>query len=673
MHRPPAPRRTNSKPRIESLEARLLLDASNNVGAYPLANPGPYNSLNVRFANSSPQAAQAALNPLGAYVANVKRGGTCVVVLGQGVDPTAAVQELSQDPNVASVSVNRAATSTATPTPIPAAVPFGTGIEGNTPYSNDMMWVDVRNLFSAWSPLNNPNGTVPLTADGYPLANATTLTNLKGYPDGIYHLSFTGSATVTVGGMGQLVSPITTSANGISTAQVQITHAKANVLTLRVTNIDPHNPLDNLHLIAPGYDPTNPPIFTNEFLQRLQPFSVIRFMGWMKIDTSSIQNWSDVPTPNDFLQTGPNGAAYEYMVALANAVHKDIWINIPDQATGDFIKHLADLLRDQLDPGLNVYVEYSNELWNTAYPQFHRNLAAAQANPVLTATGPTARAAQEAAYRLMQVANIFRQEFGDQADRVRPVFGGQFTNPFWLKQGLQFINANFGPPSNYFYGVAVAPYIILDPKVDVPGLTMNQLFASLNSYLNTTMVPDIAANAALAQQFGLQLVSYEGGQALQAWNPKLQANVNDGLKLAAQNDPRMDQLYHTLITAWRQNGGGLFDFSALSFGDDQWGSWGLLNGAQEAGSQKWDAVLSMTEQPGDADLDGSVGYDDFLIVEQNYGRSGTWWQQGNFNHDKSVDKADVQTLLYNLNLSTLTASQLANVKSFAQSIGITQV
>ena len=42
-------------------------------------------------------------------------------------------------------------------------------------------------------------------------------------------------------------------------------------------------------------------------------------------------------------------------------------------ADDDYVYQLAALLKDKLDPKLVVYVEYSNEVWNSGFSQFKWN------------------------------------------------------------------------------------------------------------------------------------------------------------------------------------------------------------------------------------------------------------------------------------------------------------
>lgn len=58
------------------------------------------------------------------------------------------------------------------------------------------------------------------------------------------------------------------------------------------------------------------------------------------------------------------GIAYEWMIDLCNRTGRDMWINVPPFASNDYWTQLATLIRNNLDPKLKVYVEYSNETWN---------------------------------------------------------------------------------------------------------------------------------------------------------------------------------------------------------------------------------------------------------------------------------------------------------------------
>lgn len=62
--------------------------------------------------------------------------------------------------------------------------------------------------------------------------------------------------------------------------------------------------------------------------------------------------------------------------------------------------------------------------------------------------------------------------------------------------------------------------------------------------------------------------------------------------------------------------------------------------------------------PGDADLDGLVGFDDLVTVARNYGKSNAMWQDGDFNGDGTVGFDDLVILARNYG-KTATAAELA--------------
>ena len=77
------------------------------------------------------------------------------------------------------------------------------------------------------------------------------------------------------------------------------------------------------------------------------------------------------------------GVPWEIQIALANETGKDVYINVPSNASLAYITNLADLFAygsngvtpytsvqadpvwPPLDPNLKVYIEFSNELWNS--------------------------------------------------------------------------------------------------------------------------------------------------------------------------------------------------------------------------------------------------------------------------------------------------------------------
>ena len=201
----------------------------------------------------------------------------------------------------------------------------------------------------------------------------------------------------------------------------------------------------------------------------------------------------------------------------------------------------------------------------------------------------------------MTDGQIFDQVFGSASSRILPILGGQAVwDPFQTDE-LQFIQQEFGPPPQYIYAMAVAPYIGETGTI-TSSTSLSTLFADMQSYFTTTYIPSVTTNVALAKQYGVPLAAYEGGQGLDGHQG---SGPIFNLEYQAQNDPRMYQLYVEMIDEWEQAGGGLFNAFQLNGGGNAYGYWGLLTTANSVGSQKYDALLSTILPPGMPTLTGS--------------------------------------------------------------------
>ena len=548
---------------------------------------------------------------------------------------------------------------------IAPSMDIGINVGPNLSNTGDPIWTDLHNEATSWTPLSG--SSLALSTDGYPLADASVNFDTANYPAGNYEFSFTGSGTVMFSGTGQLTGPVTTS-NGVTTGTVTVSQpvGAGSWLTMQVTGVDSTNPMADFHLMMPGYgDGTAPePMFTPAFLQKLAPFSNIRFLTWDHGSNTTVSNWDQRVSPTNFTTDGPGGVPYEDMIELCNETQKDMWINVPALATPQFVQSLAQLIYTDLDSNLNVYVEYSNETWNPAFLQWSQVYSAAKLNPLVTqSSNGTQMVEQQTAYQEVSIAQIFEQTFGAESSRIRPIIAGQATVSSVANYALQFIQQTYGPPSQFIYATAEAPYVALYPKDNVAGLTLDQLFTDLNQYLSTGMTQALQADAAVAQQYGIPLISYEGGQGLVPGTN----GVNYGVMLEAQSDPRMYQLYLSLMNTWQQVGGGLFDaFTLDGLNSGNSGFWAMLPNVLASGGQAYDALISLIQPDGDANLDGIVDYGDFQNLEANYGETGTYWQQGDFNDDGMVNSQDLNILRENLNSDGFTLSEFAELALFGQ-------
>jgi hypothetical protein len=368
-----------------------------------------------------------------------------------------------------------------------------------------------------------------------------------------------------------------------------------------VTNVSAVNPLHDFHIISPDADPAVSTMFRPVFLNKVAPFDgYMRMMDWMQTYGSTVQHWSERTGVDRFSYIGAKaGLPYEVIAELSNELQKDIWINVPVMADDAYVHELAKFFRDRLPADRKVYIEFSNELWATwNQPSALINLGEAFNDPQVTKTDNWGASAQRTGKKLAQVSQIFKEEFGSAryASQVRPMLGACVAGPSWSDIALQFVKDHFaGEVKDYVYGVALSDYVgvINDfAPIDNATLTLDRLFAWCHNWIDTTLAGWIRSSKQVADKYGLAVHSYEGGQAFEA--PQWQ---NEPLKQAAQDDPRMGDVYKHLIRSWTKNsGGGTFGNFALASPYSHFGYWGVLQDILQPGSVKYDAVISVVNE-----------------------------------------------------------------------------
>jgi hypothetical protein len=447
-------------------------------------------------------------------------------------------------------------------------------------------------------------------ANGYPVAGAGGVSSTDiGYvlPSGTYNISYTGGAALSVSGIGTLGGAWTT-VSGEQRNTLQITGTPGsfgNFLTLTVT-ATPGQTVQDLHILFPGFEYDTTQVFLPQFLGLLAPFRAMRFMEWENINGSTLADWADRPAAASFGQS-PNGQPYEHIVDLVNQTGKDMWINVPELATSDFVQQFAEFVAANLDftqiaaarkqQGLTtpfqIIVENSNETWNTGFTAYQTFLTAAEADPTrytgiydgtygpsfMSSDTDLMKVGQYEADRLVQIATTFRQALMavGQSDSVAPVLSGWALGAAYSDVGLRFIQANYGDPKTYVSYIAQAPYFSV---ADADTGTLDTLFTNLDSTI-TAMDATFQDFKTLAASYGIQVAGYEGGQGFSG-------TTNQPIKHLAQHDVRMHDAYTTFFTLWKKDfGESLFMHFDLA-GDPglpetiyQYGFWGSIIGVLE--------------------------------------------------------------------------------------------
>ena len=485
--------------------------------------------------------------------------------------------------------------------------------------SPQLPFIDLMKYSGAWIPSNAQDAaTLDLDADGWirslpPGQSATTwmLTSVNHYPAGRYLVRYKGNGTLRFSGA-------TVVSQKPSEIVLEVTPGKHGI-SLGISTTDPADYLRDIEIIMPGgicegdvfthvasahacghrrylsfADNARNIMFYPVFLDRLRAYSVLRFMNWMLGGSSAspVENWSQRTPPSYRTWTVASGVPVEVMIALANRIGAHPWFTIPHRSDDAYARQLAQLVKAQLDPGLRVYVEYSNEVWNRGFAQ---NAYAAEQGKAHT---PPIDTMQYHALRSRTLGLIFKDVLGPQ--RVVAAFGAQAVNPAPAMQALAYIKARFGNTSG-LDAVAIAPYfgVIATPETASKYAAMNldALFMHVRSELSRLMPRIVKDYRALADTYGLSLVAYEGGQHMVGSGGAKENGALNNLFHAFNRDPRIKQLYLDYLGLWKQSGGQLFvHFTDVSTWN-KFGSWGALEYVAQprSAAPKFDALQTFIE------------------------------------------------------------------------------
>ncbi|HEX5687212.1 MAG TPA: hypothetical protein VFY73_24620 [Ideonella sp.] len=360
------------------------------------------------------------------------------------------------------------------------------------------------------------------------------------------------------------------------------------------------------------------------FVQDLRGFRVLRFMDWGKTNSSPLVSWADRPRLDAATWSSAGGVPVEAMLDLANLVQADPWLNLPMQASDDYVRGFAKLLKTQLAPGRTAIVEYANEPWNQAFPVAGWMLRQALAQwPKAKADSQAALAVNWYAWRAAQVCQTIKAEWAGQAAPVRCVLNAQAANPALIRETLACplaASALGAPCAKRVDALAIAPYFggylgIAEVQPLVAGWLrdadggLNRVFQELlgedgrGGVTKTPLQgrhPEAPNGGALAQSrgwmrsakgladtHGLPLWAYEGGQHL---TPPSDDPAWLALVAAANRDARMGQAYQRHLADWQAAGGQLFVWFNHAGRPSKWGAWGLKEAQFSDAFPKWQAV-----------------------------------------------------------------------------------
>ena len=536
--------------------------------------------------------------------------------------------------------------------PANATSPLGTNLSGLRDWTGEWPFVDAFKTSREWiagerngcwdcaGPLDlDANGWVRSLDAGRPnggqVARTVHFSGGPVYPGGRYTVVHQGEGQLLFGGSASVVSSTP------GRYEVDVNPASGLfIMTLAATN--PANYVRNIRILMPGGACSNDPtracaaggdcpggtcrlfsagtnaddqLFHPRFLANTKRYKVLRFMDWMDANGSPASEYADYVQLTD---AHWHQAPAAIMAELGNRLDADVWVTVLPRSSDDFVRRFATDLRNRLEAGRRVYVEYGNEIWNTAYPFSLQHAFVARrgcetyadirpacdqddapGNGVYCEGHPANRWVEGCATgyrryysrRSVQVWDIFAQVFGGTTRLVR-VMGSQAANSWLHGQYLSWEEAWRKTDA-----LAIAPYFGggLGGNTAVPGWTLDQLFQNLQ----TAELPQAlgwvqSARDLLQSDYpSVRLIAYEGGQHL-AGLGALQDNAPlNALFDAANRDPRMGQLYTAYLNGWRQRGGQTFAHFVNVSGYSRYGRWGALEYQDQdpATSPKYQALM----------------------------------------------------------------------------------
>ena len=455
-------------------------------------------------------------------------------------------------------------------------------LSGITYYSTQHAFCDAFKTAKRWE--KSPAGTggldqVYMDANGwvtsYPAgtsgAEALVFTGGGGvYPTGNYVLTWTGGAAngsdIAVTGAGVTLQSENLTSNPKRRVYT-VNSTSNNGMTVAITSTN----IKNIHLWFPGLeggDPNGfkngnpadgPSPFTPWFKETLSIMSAIRFMDWNKTNNSRQQTWSQ-RKPENFaffgnmeqdqhaVYTTFGSVPYEYMIALCNELNVDMWVNIPHLADNNYLTQLATLVRDNLKPTLRVWVEYTNEHWNSGFSQhgwLNNN------------RGSVPNVDQFYAVRSMNAWNIFDNVVGGA--RVVRLTAGAWAGILNECYKVSGFNAEVAAITGYIGGHdkkfnnGQTPWQYI--KANIGSITTTQVIdkciAECQPQMRTSW-NDAVSNAAA---HGIPMVTYEAGSHISSLDGAGTSQQIQNFMFALHRDPKFYDYQLMALRDWKNAGG----------------------------------------------------------------------------------------------------------------------
>ncbi len=431
--------------------------------------------------------------------------------------------------------------------------------------------------------------------------------------DGYYHVLYDGKGELSYHPSGSV--DVRRIADGNHRVRIDPNSAGLKKLRITIESTNPADHLRNIRVIMPGGVCQRNPLrhvakaedcvrgdfmafrgnhngalrFNPDYLNFMKDFKVIRFMDMMATNSSPIKGWNHQSRIGDATWNATcrgchapvrHGVPLEVMIELANTLNADVWFNMPHEAYNGYVTRFANIVRRDLKPASQVYLEYTNETWNLIvykpqgspvhivspdFRQAEHVIRQGCANqparcPNLTGDAVTLRQYFDVGVdyhvqRSIEISRIWEQAFSGQRQRLTRVLARQFRDP---AKSTQALNSRFqgNRAADLFDALAVGPYFdISNPehrsntsnpfvKPRNLGEVFNRIVEDRGDWART-----LRRQHEIAENAEVELLAYEAGHHLTVGKQE-NADLRQ-LYLAANRDRRLGDEYTVRNNIWR--------------------------------------------------------------------------------------------------------------------------
>lgn len=376
---------------------------------------------------------------------------------------------------------------------------------------------------------------------------------------------------------------------------------------LQISRSEGDNHLRNLRLIPGDYADREDemPLFRPLYLQGLRPFHCLRFMEWTKTNNSQQIHWQDRSRPEYYSQGLDNGVSLEYAIELANTLNVDAWFCVPHMASDNYIRKMAQLIRDTLKRDLTCYIEYSNEIWNWQFEQAHwvvnnglaphwptgfkeetRSVETYVENGLAGINTKAEDHPEKDAFMMARTFRLFSEVFADQNERLIRVAGVQHA---WIDNTRRILEYLFETDGTGCDAISPAGYVGFGEKdhqkwlqMDPEEVTSEMIVQAARAHSEQYEWVWTEKTAAYAKKYNIDFLVYEGGQHMQPWQQqewKYNPAVWDAQITAGMYDLYQENFIRH--TGPQVNCKLFMAYCYLGTRESRYGSWGHLESLQQ--------------------------------------------------------------------------------------------